>query len=51
MFQNRGHNRSIVLAERPKGAPVVKNFRLEKTLVPEPIKGQMLLPQALLEQP
>ena len=43
MSQNREHNRRIVLAERPHGTPVVENFRLEKTLVPEPIEGQVLL--------
>ncbi len=43
MSQNREHNRSIVLAERPHGIPVVENFRLERASVPEPIEGQVLL--------
>lgn len=43
MSQNREHNRSIVLAERPHGIPVVENFRLERAFVPEPIEGQVLL--------
>ncbi len=43
MSQNRGHNRSIVLAERHHGIPVVENFRLERASVPEPIEGQVLL--------
>lgn len=43
MTQNREHNRSIVLAERPHGPPVLANFRLEKALVPEPSDGQVLL--------
>jgi NADPH-dependent curcumin reductase CurA len=43
MSQNREHNRRIVLAERPDGAPVSDNFRLEKAPVPEPVEGQLLL--------
>ena len=43
MFQNREHNRRIVLAARPDGAPVPENFRLEKAPVPEPAEGQLLL--------
>lgn len=42
-MQTREQNRSILLASRPHGAPVSDNFRLEKTAVPEPGKGQILL--------
>jgi len=42
-MQTRKQNRSILLASRPHGAPVSNNFRLEKTMVPEPGKGQILL--------
>ncbi len=43
MSQNRTNNRRIVLAARPAGIPVVENFRLENTAVPEPAEGQLLL--------
>lgn len=43
MSQNREENRRIVLAERPKGTPVVENFRLEKSSVAEPVEGELLL--------
>ena len=43
MTYKREQNRSIVLASRPYGAPVSDNFRLEKTPVLEPAKGQVLL--------
>jgi NADPH-dependent curcumin reductase len=43
MSQNRQSNRRILLAERPHGAPVLKNFRLEHAPVPEPAEGQVLL--------
>lgn len=43
MSQNREHNRRIVLAARPHGAPVSENFRLERVPVPEPGEGQVLL--------
>ncbi len=43
MSQNREENRSLVLASRPHGAPVLDNFRLEKTPVPVPAEGQVLL--------
>ena len=43
MTQPREHNRRIVLAARPHGAPVSENFRLETVSVPEPAKGQVLL--------
>lgn len=36
-------NHRIVLARRPKGAPVLEDFRLEESLLPELIEGQMLL--------
>ena len=36
-------NRSIVLARRPHGAPVSEDFRMDKTPVPEPAEGQVLL--------
>ncbi|WP_336995926.1 NADP-dependent oxidoreductase [Leclercia sp. UBA7405] len=36
-------NRQWVLASRPHGAPTVENFRLEKTSVPQPEEGQILL--------
>ncbi|MBA3009884.1 MAG: NADP-dependent oxidoreductase [Proteobacteria bacterium] len=43
MCQNREQNRRIVLASRPHGAPVLENFRLEKTPIPQPGDGQVLL--------
>ena len=48
MSQNTEHNRRIVLASRPHGAPVSDNFRLENTPVPEPREGQVLLRTAYL---
>jgi len=36
-------NRRIVLARRPKGAPVAEDFRLEEAAVPAPAAGQVLL--------
>ncbi|MBM6605083.1 NADP-dependent oxidoreductase [Enterobacteriaceae bacterium RIT814] len=36
-------NRQWVLTSRPHGAPTVENFRLEKTSVPQPEEGQLLL--------
>jgi NADPH-dependent curcumin reductase len=36
-------NRRIVLARRPQGAPVPADFRLERTGVPSPGPGQLLL--------
>ncbi len=36
-------NHRIVLARRPKGAPVLEDFRLEESPLPELIEGQMLL--------
>ncbi len=43
MTQNNTINRSILLASRPHGKPDPKNFRMEKTPVPVPEKGQVLL--------
>ena len=43
MVQNKEHNRSIVLAARPNGAPVSDNFRMVNTPVPQPAEGQVLL--------
>jgi NADPH-dependent curcumin reductase CurA len=43
MPQRKEQNRRIVLAQRPQGAPVPENFRLEKAPVPEPAEGQVLL--------
>ena len=36
-------NRRIVLAERPRGLPAARHFRLEETAVPQPVEGQVLL--------
>jgi hypothetical protein len=36
-------NRRIVLARRPRGAPVAEDFRLEEVPVPVPAPGQVLL--------
>jgi len=36
-------NRRIVLASRPKGAPTPQDFRLERTDVPTPGEGEVLL--------
>ncbi|WP_295799438.1 NADP-dependent oxidoreductase [uncultured Microbulbifer sp.] len=41
--QSREHNRRLVLASRPKGAPSDDNFRLEQTDIPSPADGQVLL--------
>ena len=38
-----GENRRIVLASRPSGTPTVRNFRLERSPIPEPGPGQVLL--------
>jgi NADPH-dependent curcumin reductase CurA len=43
MSQNKGNNRSIVLANRPHGKPDATNFRFEKSFVPEPGEDQILL--------
>lgn len=41
-------NRRIVLAQRPKGAPAVADFRMETEPVPEPAEGQVLLRTLML---
>ena len=43
MTQSANHNRTFVLAERPKGEPDENTLRLETVDVPEPGEGQMLL--------
>ncbi len=43
MVQNKEHNRSIVLAAHPHGTPVLENFRMVNTPVPQPAEGQVLL--------
>jgi len=43
MSASHATNRRFVLASRPKGPPVAKNFRLETQAVPEPGPGQVLL--------
>jgi NADPH-dependent curcumin reductase CurA len=43
MTQSRAHNRRIVLARRPYGAPSAEDFRLESVPVPVPGPGQVLL--------
>ncbi|WP_319405481.1 NADP-dependent oxidoreductase [uncultured Desulfosarcina sp.] len=48
MSQSKAHNRRIVLAKRPQGAPLPEDFRMENTPVPEPAEGQVLLRTAYL---
>jgi NADPH-dependent curcumin reductase CurA len=43
MPQLKDANRRIVLAQRPQGAPVAEDFRLEQVPLPEPDEGQVLL--------
>ncbi|WP_346837712.1 NADP-dependent oxidoreductase [Microbulbifer sp. SAOS-129_SWC] len=43
MPQSSDHNRRVVLAARPQGAPTNDNFRLEQTEVPQPADGEVLL--------
>lgn len=43
MTQTRAHNRRIVLARRPHGAPSAEDFRLESVPVPVAGPGQVLL--------
>ena len=43
MTQTRAHNRRIVLARRPRGAPSAEDFRLESVPLPVPGPGQVLL--------
>jgi len=40
---NRPIAHQIVLAARPKGKPLLTDFRLEETEVPEPSSGQIVL--------
>ena len=37
------HNRQVLLARRPNGAPVAEDFELAQTDLPEPASGEMLL--------
>jgi NADPH-dependent curcumin reductase len=41
--QSNAHNRRLVLASRPAGAPGPDNFRMEQTEIPTPANGQVLL--------
>jgi NADPH-dependent curcumin reductase len=41
--QSKTSNRQILLASRPVGAPTLENFRLERSGVPVPGKGEVLL--------
>jgi len=43
MEHNKITNQRIVLASRPKGAPVQDNFRLEELVAPVPGEGEVLL--------
>jgi NADPH-dependent curcumin reductase len=43
MTQTRAHNRRIVLARRPRGAPSAEDFRLESVPLPVPGPGEVLL--------
>ena len=43
IVQTRNVNRRIVLASRPRGLPVARDFRLEESPVPAPGAGQVLL--------
>ena len=43
MSRNNAINRRIVLHSRPCGAPTAENFRLEKSTVPVPSAGEVLL--------
>ena len=43
MSQNIKINRKITLHSRPVGAPVTDNFRLDESVVPVPVAGQILL--------
>jgi len=48
MSQNQQINRRFVLANRPQGAPVPANFRLEEKPTPSPQDGEILLRTAWL---
>ncbi|MEO8161156.1 MAG: zinc-binding dehydrogenase, partial [Arenimonas sp.] len=41
--QSKSSNRQVLLVSRPIGAPTAENFRLEKSGVPVPAAGQLLL--------
>lgn len=41
--QNTSHNRRLLLASRPHGAPTIDNFRLETSALPKASAGQLLL--------
>lgn len=43
MTQTPTINRQLLLHSRPQGAPTVDNFRLEKSPIPQPEDGQVLL--------
>ncbi|TKB07945.1 NADP-dependent oxidoreductase [Desulforhopalus sp. IMCC35007] len=43
MEQKKNINRRIVLASRPKGAPVQDNFRIEECAIPSLKEGELLL--------
>jgi len=43
MSQHPQINRRIVLAQRPDGAPLATDFRLEEAFIPVPADGQLLL--------
>ena len=43
MSQQKEHNRRVILASRPHGAPTAANFRLDTQPVPTPGDGEMLL--------
>lgn len=43
MVKNEKRNNRIVLASRPKGAPIQNNFRLEEIASPVPGEGEVLL--------
>lgn len=43
MSQSPLHNRRLVLASRPHGAPTTANLRLEQQAIPTPAEGQVLL--------
>lgn len=43
MIENSAVNRQIVLASRPDGAPIEDNFRLNKSTIPSPKEGEILL--------
>ncbi|MBC7455403.1 MAG: NADP-dependent oxidoreductase, partial [Massilia sp.] len=48
MPQTASHNRSIVLQQRPHGAPDADTFRLAESPMPVPQEGQVLLRTLML---